>query len=147
MTRLKHPESSRAMTAARMNALADYVANAQTILGLDDWKTTLKWDKRPGDGEAIAEMRTTKGRHIAQLLADEDLFDLTPEEQRVVVAHELTHLLVDPTESVVWDGKLEAVLGGPATMIFTGAYNAAAERVVDRIGHLLAELLPLPAFG
>lgn len=126
--------------ADRYDALRAYADEARRLLGLTEWRLTISRDA--ADLEAWADIDPHSQANTAELRVSADFWRQTPERQREILAHELTHLLTCRTDQTV--DNLEDALGKVAWSVFSPQYEAVAEQMVDRVSLLLAPLLPLP---
>jgi hypothetical protein len=74
---------------ARISALAPYVRRLADLLELRDWHLELKYS--PPEDSSQATIFLTNGRKRADLHLCYEFFDMTPEEQRQCLCHELVH--------------------------------------------------------
>ena len=126
--------------ADRHDALRAYLDEARRLLGLTEWRVTVSRDA--ADLEAWADIDPHTQANSAELRVSADFWRQTPERQRAILAHELTHLITCRADQVV--DHLEEPLGKLAWSVFAPQYETVAEQAVDRVSLLLAPLLPLP---
>lgn len=125
--------------------LREYLSRVACALELSDWRLSLE-ESPPGNDDALAEVRPTYGRRIALIYIDDRFFELSREAQRVVVAHELIHLHLEPASKFAREA-LDELLGKPALEAFWQGFTLLFEYGVDAIAHAVAPALPLPGLS
>jgi hypothetical protein len=130
------------LTERELRKIAKYIAVVANALGLRDWSLRLH-DDEPDDKDAQASVATVYGRKIAHVNLGHGFSMLDPEEQRHVIVHELLHVLMDPTWTLV-NQALPGQIGVSAWGVFEAAYRERMEHAVDAIAKALAPALPLP---
>lgn len=126
----------------RWTVLEEWVANAMIAFQLQDWEITISRDA--ADIEAHADIEVSTQRNSANLRVQRDFFDLTPDKQRLVLCHELGHIISGRTDQVF--ETLEEPLGKIAWAVLEPNYLDATERMVEHWARLIAPHLPLPEF-
>lgn len=116
--------------------LARYVRDAADQLGLRDWLLILKHDP-PAAQIALAEVRPVQGRKVATIRVCLEFRELTSDEQRQVVLHELLHCHLEEAH-VYLRTVLTKALGEGAEPILE-AHRLKAEYAVDAIATEVAE--------
>jgi hypothetical protein len=124
----------------RWKALDAYVADAAILLNLSDWEISISRD--PSEPDAHADIDPHSQRTTAELRVESGFFALSPERQRLIVAHELGHLIHARVDRVV--ENLEETLGTVGWAILEPNYVDAAERTVEHWARIVAPYLPLP---
>jgi len=127
----------------RHRAVEAWIADAIDILGLQAWEVTVLRDA--ADVTAHADIDPAPQRYTADLRISQDLFTQSAERQRLILTHELTHLIVARVDQVV--ENLEEPIGKISYAIFEPNFVDASERAVEHLAKILAPLLPLPDFG
>ena len=122
--------------------LEEWLIESQTLLYIGDWKVTVVRDA--SDVDAWADIDPHAQNLTADLRVAHDFWRQEPEKQRLILTHELLHLVTCRTDRVV--ENLEEALGKVAWAVYEPQYVNATERVVDHIAKVLAPNLPLPAF-
>lgn len=132
------------MSSADWARLSRYAAGMADEMGLRDWTIKIEGQHVDGDdGAAMAETRVTYGRKVAVVRFCHDFAELTPEEQRHTVVHELLHCHLDQVATPVENG-LEQLIGRPAYTVLFEHVRVAIELAVDAITDVLEPHLPLP---
>lgn len=124
----------------RHKALEAWIADAIPLLGLEAWEITVLRDA--ADVTAHADIDPAPQRWTADLRLAHDFFAQSPEKQRLVLTHELIHLVVARADQVV--ENLEEPLGKIAFGLFEPNYVDASERAVEHLARIIAPFLPLP---
>lgn len=125
--------------------LDGYVRLVADALGLTDW--TIRVERRD-DEECTAECAAIYGRRYATIRFDSEFFAVSPEEQRVIVIHELLHCHHAPVDELIHH-VLPTVMAPPQHEMFVGAYRINMERFIDPVAVVIAGLgaIPLPPPG
>ena len=121
-------------------ALEEWVRNAMIALQLQDWEITISRDA--ADIEAHADIEVSDQRDSADLRVQRDFFDQTPEKQRLILCHELGHIISARTDQVF--ESLEGSLGKLAWAVVEPNYLNATERMVEHWARIIAPTMPLP---
>lgn len=126
--------------------LGRYLREVADTLGLRDWTLLVKHDP-PASVEALAEVRPTEGRKHATVRVCIEFRELTDEEQRAVVVHELLHCHLAVVQHLTAGGsQLGGMLGGSGSGILD-AIRLAIEYAVDGISDAIAAHYPLIAWS
>lgn len=126
-------------------ALKEYVTALRDMLGLRDW-TIFASHEIPEEAEdcnAIASIHPTDGRRRAVLRLARDFREMSPEEQRSALVHELLHLHHRDATDII-RLTLPKVLGGAAFDVLWEDFRQQIELITDNIAVAIAEGLPLP---
>ena len=123
-------------------ALREWVAEAQVLLGVDSWELTIV--EAASDVDAWADIDPQPQQPTADLRVSHDFWTQTPEKQRLILTHELVHLITCRHDQVV--EALAEPLGKIAWAVFEPQHDDAAERAVEALAQVIAPNLELPAF-
>lgn len=126
----------------RWTMLEDWLAEAQANLGVADWKVNVVKDA--SDVDAWADIDPHAQNHTADLRVAHDFWRQEPEKQRLILAHELLHLVTCRTDRVV--ENLEDALGKVAWAVYEPQYVDATERMTEHLATIIAPYLTLPEF-
>lgn len=127
----------------RHKAVELWIADAMDYLGLQAWEVTVL--REAADVSAHADIDPAPQRYTAELRLAHDFFAQSPERQRIILTHELIHLIVARVDQVT--ENLEESLGKIGYGVFEPNYVDASERAVEHLAKILAPLLALPEFG
>lgn len=127
------------MNDADWTILATYLREAADELGLRDWHLLLKHEP-PLDDEVLAEVRTTYGRKHATIRVCLEFRELSSDEQRMVIIHELVHCHHATLGHIV-RRALKDTLGTSGELLLV-AVDAEFEHMVDAIATEWATRLP-----
>jgi hypothetical protein len=134
---------SKSLKARRYEALELYWQSCLDVLQLHEWRGDIERDvPEEDDAEAAAFIRYEA--NFFRLRVSAEFWDMTPERQRETLAHELMHL---PTFHWASDTLevLKAELGSHAYTAIESVLQHGFERVTDRLGMMVAHLLPPPS--
>jgi hypothetical protein len=127
--------------ADKWSALEAYVSDLALLLDLSGWEITIS--REPSEPDAHADIDPHAQRRSAELRVESGFYALSPERQRLTIAHELGHLIHARVDRVV--ENLEETLGKVGWSILEPNYVDAAERTVEHWARLVAPSLPLPS--
>ena len=127
------------MTPKQKKSLIRYISAVGKEYGLTGWQMGLSFDAHDA---VAAEVSCVYGRRIAHLAVSPDFLDFTPEEQRQVIVHEMTHIHLDQMQTLIHD-LLPEVMGKPAFDAFIAGYRQAMEHATDAIADAIAPTFPL----
>lgn len=130
--------------------LGKYVARHWGLLGIDDSVGVELLDPpkdEDGDPEWLAKVDVRGGTFAEngcdiKLEVARDLLEKSPEVLREVLAHEAGHVLISPLTDVIESAAMSAE--NEACFWVLRQLN---EQVAERLGRLLAPILPLPHQG
>jgi glucuronate isomerase len=122
--------------------LRGWLADAQALLGLDHWEVTVV--EAASDVEAWADIEAHPQQPTADLRVSFDFWKQTPEKQRLVLTHELMHLVVSRYARIT--ENLEDSLGELAWSVIEPQLEDAEERAVEHMARIVAPYLALPSF-
>ncbi len=128
------------MTPRDAKGLARYIARTANDYGLGDWRIEFHADVE--DDRHAGETSCVYGRKIAHLSLSSDFPSYSPEEQRQIVLHELTHIHFDQVTTLVIN-VLPDLIGKPAFDAFMVGYTQAMEHAVDAIADAIGDKYPL----
>lgn len=128
--------------ADRWALVERWVAEAQDALGIAHWKIRVIQDA--ADVEAWADIEPHTQAQTADLRLAHDFFRQDAERQRLVLTHELLHLITCRTDRTV--ETLEEALGKIAWAAYEPQYTDATERMTEHLATIIAPFLPLPKF-
>lgn len=126
----------------RHKAVEAWIADAILLLGLESWEITILRDA--ADLSAHADIDPAPQRWTADLRLAHDFFTQSAERQRLILTHELVHLITARADQVV--ENLEEPLGKIAFALFEPNFVDASERSVEHLAKIIAPFLPLPEF-
>ena len=122
--------------------LDEWLIESQAALLVADWKVNVVKDA--SDVDAWADIDPHAQNLTADLRVAHDFWRQEPEKQRLILTHELLHLVTCRTDRVV--ENLEEALGKVAWAVYEPQYEDATERMTDHLAALIAPLLCLPEF-
>ena len=122
-------------------ALREWVAEAQVLLGVDSWELTIV--EAASDVDAWADIDPHAQAPTADLRVSHDFWAQTPEKQRLILTHELLHLVLARYARVT--ETLEEPLGKLAWAVLEPQLEDAEERATEHLARILAPYLALPA--
>jgi len=122
--------------------LEDWLIESQSALGVADWKLNVVKDA--SDVDAWADIDPHSQNQTADLRVAHDFWRQEPEKQRLILTHELLHLVTCRTDRVV--ENLEEALGKVAWAVYEPQYTDATERMTEHLANITAPLLSLPEF-
>jgi len=120
-----------------------YLADALVILELQDWEITVS--REAADVTSHADIEVHDQRRTADLRIARDFFAQSPERQRLILAHELSHIISARLDRVI--ENLEEPLGKIGYALLEPNFIDATERMVEHFARLIARELPIPNFG
>jgi len=126
----------------KFTQLRDWVGLSQTVLGLDHWEITIV--EAASDVDAWADIDAHGQQPTADLRVSFDFWKQTPEKQRLVLTHELMHLVVARYARIA--ENLEDALGSLAWAVIEPQLEDAEERAVEHMARIVAPYLSLPNF-
>ena len=119
-----------------------WIIEAQTVLGLDHWEVTVV--EAASDVAAWAVIEAHAQQPTADLRVSFDFWKQTSEKQRLILTHELMHLVVSRYARVT--ENLEDALGSLAWAVIEPQLEDAEERAVEHMARIVAPYLSLPNF-
>ena len=122
--------------------LEEWLMESQMLLYVGDWKVTIVKDA--SDVDAWADIDPHAQNLTADLRVSHDFWRQEPEKQRLILTHELLHLVTCRTDRVV--ENLEEALGKVAWAVYEPQYEDATERMTDHLAAVIAPSLSLPEF-
>lgn len=126
----------------RWTLLEEWLADAQANLGVTDWKVNVVKDA--SDVDAWADIDPHSQNLTADLRVAHDFWRQEPEKQRLILTHELLHLVTCRTDRVV--ENLEEALGKVAWAVYEPQYLDATERMTEHLANVIAPYLTRPEF-
>lgn len=120
-----------------------WIADALITLELQGWEITVS--REAADITAHADIEVHDQRRTADLRIARDFFAQSPERQRLILAHELSHVISSRLDRVI--ENLEEPLGKIGYALLEPNFIDATERMVEHFARLIARELPLPNFG
>ena len=127
----------------RFDALHEWIKDAQAFMNIAHWEVSVQRDAAELD--AWADIAPHSQALTADLRVSHDFWKQTPEKQRAVLTHELTHLIMAHADRTI--DNLEDTLGKLAWSAFSPQYEDASERATEHVALIIAQQLPLPEFG
>jgi hypothetical protein len=121
----------------------EWVSDALVRLELQGWEITVS--REAADITAHADIEVHDQRRTADLRIARDFFTQSPERQRLILAHELSHVISSRLDRVF--ENLEEPLGKIGYALLEPNYLDATERMVEHFARLIARELPTPNFG
>lgn len=120
--------------------LEPYVRQLADAMGLPHWRIVLKdgWPDEAGTGD-MCVWRNNNYYSADLYIRDEDI---TPEDLRSNIAHEMVHLLTRDYDQVL--SSIEDQLPPTAWEVLSARMHHEMEQVVDAIAYAWAATLPLP---
>lgn len=123
-------------------ALRAWVAEAQTVMGLDHWEVTVV--EAASDVDAWADIEAHAQQPTADLRVAFDFWKQEPEKQRLILTHELLHLVLARYARI--SENLEESLGKLAWAVIEPQLEDGEERTIEHLARIIAPYLSLPAF-
>ena len=123
-------------------ALRAWVAEAQTVMGLDHWEITIV--EAASDVDAWADIDAHAQQPTADLRVAFDFWKQEPEKQRLILTHELLHLVLARYARI--SENLEESLGKLAWAVIEPQLEDGEERTIEHLARIIAPYLSLPAF-
>jgi hypothetical protein len=111
-------------------------------MGLDHWEVTVI--EAASDVDSWADIEAHPQAPTADLRVSFDFWKQSPEKQRLVLTHELMHLVVSRYARIA--ENLEDALGALAWAVIEPQLEDAEERAVEHMARIVAPYLSLPAF-
>ena len=122
--------------------LRAWVSDAQVMLGVDSWELTIV--EAASDVDAWADIDPHPQAPTADLRVSHDFWTQTPEKQRLILIHELLHLVLARYARV--SETMEESLGKLAWAVLEPQLEDAEERATEHLARIIAPYLTLPAF-
>lgn len=119
-----------------------WVSDAQVLLGVDSWEITIV--EAASDVDAWADIEAQPQQPTADLRVSHDFWVQTPEKQRLILTHELLHLVLARYSRVT--ETLEESLGKLAWAVLEPQLEDAEERATEHLARIIAPYLSLPNF-
>ena len=123
-------------------ALRAWVAEAQTVMGLDHWEVTIV--EAASDVDAWSDIEAHAQQPTADLRVAFDFWKQEPEKQRLILTHELLHLVMARYARI--SENLEESLGKLAWAVIEPQLEDGEERTIEHLARIVAPYLSLPAF-
>jgi hypothetical protein len=123
-------------------ALRGWVAEAQVQLGVESWEITIA--EAASDVDAWADIDAHAQQPTADLRVSFDFWKQEPEKQRLILTHELLHLVLARYARVT--ETLEESLGKLAWAVLEPQLEDAEERATEHLARIVAPYLSLPNF-
>jgi hypothetical protein len=122
--------------------LKAWVAESQTVMGLDQWEITIV--EAASDVDAWADIDAHPQQPTADLRVAFDFWKQEPEKQRLILTHELLHLVLARYARI--SENLEESLGKLAWAVIEPQLEDGEERTIEHLARIIAPYLSLPAF-
>ncbi|NBS93222.1 MAG: hypothetical protein EBT27_05745 [Betaproteobacteria bacterium] len=122
--------------------LKKWVAESQTLMGLDHWEVTIV--EAAADVDAWADIEPHPQQPTADLRVAFDFWKQEPEKQRLILTHELLHLVLARYARI--SENLEESLGKLAWAVIEPQLEDGEERTIEHLARIIAPYLSLPAF-
>ena len=122
--------------------LRKWVAESQTLMGLDHWEVTIV--EAAADVDAWADIEPHPQQPTADLRVAFDFWKQEPEKQRLILTHELLHLVLARYARI--SENLEESLGKLAWAVIEPQLEDGEERTIEHLARIIAPYLSLPAF-
>lgn len=126
----------------KFTQLRGWLIDAQVLLGLDHWEITVI--EAAADVDAWADIDAHPQQPTADLRVSFDFWKQTPEKQRLILCHELMHLVVSRYARI--SENLEDALGALAWAVIEPQLEDAEERAVEHMARIVAPYLVVPNF-
>ena len=120
----------------------DYLGKIKDDMNLRQWTIKVSDDLPPDD--SWADVEVSQNLWTATVRISNDFFKESPEHQREILAHELSHVHYGSLERLV--ESLDKILGDQAYKILEHLWDIESERAADSIAVPLGRSLPLPNF-
>ena len=131
-----------AKTQDKFAVLKAWVTEAQTVMGLDHWEVTIV--EAASDIDAWADIDAHAQQPTADLRVAFDFWKQEPEKQRLILTHELLHLVLARYARI--SENLEDSLGKLAWAVIEPQLEDGEERAVEHLARIIAPYLSLPNF-
>jgi hypothetical protein len=121
-------------------SLERYIRDCADRVGLRDWKITL--DREPCENDDhLAAVHAVYVRMSANVKVNAHFDHIDPDEQRHVIAHELTHIHMEADYDFI-EENVAGMIGGSAWAILEPTLRLLREQAVDGVAKGLAQALP-----
>ncbi len=130
------------LCCARCSRWTRYARDTANLMQMRDFIVEVEHDP-PSDERALATVEVAEGRRLMRMRFHALFDELTLEEQRYAVVHELVHPLLHPLTETVRSAAADE-FGGAALRMFLGVVSRDVERTVDTLANVIAPSLPLP---
>ena len=121
-----------------------YIRECADLFGLKDWIVTFE-DAKPDGENSLGEACAIQHRKLGKIRVADNFWAETPEDQRYVIIHELTHFHLFDVRNAVRDPLFDSrILSNDAYQLLFYNVDSALERAVDGIAMSIAKWLPLP---
>lgn len=117
----------------KVEKFGQYALEIAAKMALRDWEVMLSAACAPSD--ALASVKCTDGRKRITICLARDFFELSREEQRLAIVHELVHAHFAAMHNPLCDTLPKNALK---------FYVSAMEYGVDAVASLVASSMPLP---
>jgi len=135
-------ETLMAKVQDKFVALRGWVGDAQALLGVESWEVTIV--EAASDIDAWADIDAHAQQPTADLRVSHDFWAQTPEKQRLILTHELLHLVLARYARVT--ETMEEPIGRLAWAILEPQLEDAEERATEHLARIIAPYLSLPNF-
>jgi hypothetical protein len=122
--------------------LKAWISEAQAVMGLDLWEITIV--EAASDVDAWADIDAHPQQPTADLRVAFDFWKQEPEKQRLILTHELLHLVLARYARI--SENLEESLGKLAWAVIEPQLEDGEERTIEHLARIIAPYLSLPAF-
>lgn len=116
-----------------------YVLKIAREFGLGSWEINVVDETE----DNLASCRSIDGAHEATIALSEEYQELSPDEKRETVVHEVLHIFADPAWQMI-QVDLPPLLGLNAITPFHAAYKRLLEFQIDGLAKAVAPRFPLP---
>lgn len=119
--------------------IGDWLREAADKLELRDW--TFEFKHQPASDHLAGTIESTYGQRVAELKLAASFRDLSADEQRDTLVHELLHVHRDGIR-LYFDEVLPDLIGRPAFIAVTQTYRLLDELATDAISKAIAGYFP-----
>lgn len=116
-----------------------YLCDLQKEMYLGHFQLMLS--RAHADDDCHAQIFPTPGRFVATIKLGHDFYEMTPEDQRETLVHELLHLYLSVPDGI-W-GMNEA-LNETTYLVLREAMHMQIEYATDHIARVLSKFMSLP---
>ncbi|MCL5292552.1 MAG: hypothetical protein M1548_08515 [Actinobacteria bacterium] len=131
------------MNKSDFNRFCSYVRQIADLLHLKDWRIRIEVDEAEDFDGFMAVVHPIEGRKRARLILCKEWLELSPEDQRHSIVHELVHCHLAGAGDIVRLDLLKN-MSQSSYDIFYGGFKRQIEYAVDGLADAVAPLLPLP---
>lgn len=129
-----------AMIPDERAVLGEYVRDTADKIGLRDWHFNIAHE--PCEEDYGAQVHTTYGQKVARISFAHEFRQLTPEDQRETVLHELMHVPMFPFRLYI-ERTLPDLIGEPASNAVIATFLQRNEEATDQFAKVFAPFFPL----